>query len=301
MNPILNNLVKNARKKEENNSAPPFMGKIRTEKQDRPLPDDLMEQCDIPYGDAENKLFANVVYPRMRTIKQLPVIVFVHGGALVTGDRKADRVFCQEMARRGFVVYSVEYRLIDRSDAFGMVSDLCSAMLMVKDTVNSFGGDAQKVSICAESAGAFLSIYTVAVSESEKFCRMFGCRQHGLKISHLILFSGMIYTSRRDVVSLVYKDALYGEKAGDDKFFESIDPDNPAVLSLLPPVFLVSSGADFLRMQTLKFGRALRENRHGRKLMFYKKGKELTHAFPVLCPSLPESAEVIDAVSNWIK
>ena len=61
MNLILKNLLNNAEKRQDNNSSPPFMGKIRSEKQDRPLPEDLIEHRDIPYGDPEQPLFADSV------------------------------------------------------------------------------------------------------------------------------------------------------------------------------------------------------------------------------------------------
>ena len=98
MNLILKNLLSGAKKKKDNNSSPPLMRNMRLEKQDRPLPDDLVEQQDIPYGDPDAGLFADVVYPKVGESQDLPVVVFVHGGALVTGDRKSNRVFCQEFA-----------------------------------------------------------------------------------------------------------------------------------------------------------------------------------------------------------
>ena len=301
MNLILRNLVDNAEKRKENNSAPPFLGNIRAEKQDRPLPDDLEERQDIPYGEPDAALRADVVYPKSRGAEPLPVAVFVHGGALVTGDRKSDRVFCQELARRGFVVYSVEYRLIGRADMFGMVSDLGRALALVKATAEGFGGDVRAVSLCGESAGAFLALYAAAAAGSEALRGMLGCEKHGLAVSRLILLSGMIYTTGWDAVSLVYKKELYREKSGDRLFLERMAPDNPEVLSALPPVFLVSSGADFLRKHTLRYAAALERNRHEHRLLYYPEGKELTHAFPALLPSLPESGAVLDALRDWIE
>lgn len=300
MNLILRNLVDNADKRKENNSSPPFLGNIRAENQDRPLPDDLEERQDIPCGGPDAALMADVVYPKDRGAEPLPVLVFVHGGALVTGDRKSDRVFCQELARRGFVVYSVEYRLIDRADVFGMVSDLSRALAMVKDTRKRFGGDPERTAVCAESAGAFLSLYTVAAGASEALRGMLGCENHALSVSHLILLSGMIYTTGRNPVALVYKKELYREKSKDRAFLSRMAPDSPEMLSLLPPVFLVSSKADFLRRHTLNYAAALKRNRHAHKLLYYPEGKELTHAFPALLPSLPESGEVMDAIRDWI-
>lgn len=300
MNLILKNLLDNAKKREGNNSAPPLMRNIRAENQDRPLPGDLAGQQNISYGDPGSGLYADVVYPQNRETKTLPVAVFVHGGALVTGDRKSNRVFCQEFARRGFAVYSVEYRLIDRADAFGMVSDLCAALAMVKATAERFGGDPGRVALCGESAGAFLVLYAAAAGGSEAFRRLLGCGEYGFAISHLILLSGMIYTAAKDPVGLVYRKTLYREKSGDREFMARIAPDNPELMAVLPPIFLVSSKADFLRVNTLNYAKALERNRHEYKLVYDSENAELTHAFPSLLPSLPESGDVLDAIRDWL-
>lgn len=300
MNLILKNLLDNAEKRKENYSSPLFMPNIQAEKQDRPLPGDLEEQQDIPCGDPAKGLFADVVYPRNREPEALPVMVFVHGGALVTGDRKTNRIFCQELARRGFVVYSVEYRLIDRANVYGMVSDVCAALSMVKATAMRFGGDTGRISLCGESAGAFLAIYAAAAGKSETLCREFGCQAHGLELSRLILISGMIYTTGNNPIGLIYKKTLYTEKSRDRSLMAHLAPDNPQIISLLPSILLVSSKADFLRGNTLNYAKALKHFRHEHKLIYYSDNKALTHAFPSLLPSLPESGDVIDAIRDWV-
>lgn len=300
MNIILKALLANAKKAKGGNSAPPvpFM-KIKAEKQDRPLPGELLEENDIPYADPAKGLFADVVFPKKKETKTLPIVIFVHGGALVTGDRKADRVFCQELALKGFVVYSVEYRLIDRADAYGMVSDIFDAFEMVRNTAGRFRGDPDRVSLCGESAGAFICIYAAA-GESKTLRKIFGIKKEPLHISHLILFSGMIYTMGIDLIGTVYRRALFGKKNLGLGSMKKLSPDNPKLLRYLPPVYLVSSDADFMSGNTLDFAKALRRWHHDYKLMYYPIGEELTHAFPALLPSLPESTEVIDAVSEWI-
>lgn len=298
MNRILKNMLDNADKQEERHSLLSLVLKIRAERQDRPLPADLGERQDLPCG--ETGLFADVVYPRNRETAALPVMVFVHGGALVSGDRKTNRVFCQELARRGFVVYSVEYRLIDRAEVSGMVSDVCAALAMVRATAMRFGGDPGRVSLCGESAGAFLAIYAAAAGRSEALRRELGCTAHGLELSRLILISGMIYTTGNDPVGLLYKKTLYPEGSRDRALMARLAPDNPEIIALLPPILLVSSKADFLRGNSLSYVKALKHYRHAHKLLYYPNNKALTHAFPSLLPSLPESGEVIDAIRDWV-
>lgn len=300
MNLILKNLLNNAEKRQDNNSSPPFMGKIRSEKQDRPLPEDLIEHRDIPYGDPAQPLFANVLYPRSGQKGTLPVIVFVHGGALVIGDRNSDPVFCQEIARQGFLVYSVDYRLIDHADAFGMISDICNALEMVSRTLAQYGGDPGQVSLCGESAGAFLALYAAASGASDELRQLLGCTDYGLHIAHLVMLSGMIYTTRFNKVGLVYRKQLYQEKRKDRQFMARIAPDNPEIISLLPPVLLISSKEDFLREDTIQYAAALDIYDHKHRLLFFHEGKDLTHAFPCLLPSMPESAYAIEQIGIWL-
>ena len=301
MNIILRYMLYNAEKKKANNSAPPIKGAIRAEPQERPLPDHLAERADIRYASKNGvELRANVVYPKDRTEQKLPVVAYVHGGALVIGDRNSDRVFCQELASRGFVVYSLEYRLIGQTDALGMVSDICDGLKLVKDTLGEFGGDPDKTVLLGESAGAFISMYAAAAGQSERLRHKLCCGDHGLRITHMVLISGMVYSAAFNIVGLIYKKELYGERRRDRDFMNTIDPDNPEMISLLPPIFLVSSGADFLRKQALTYAEALKKSHHSHKLLYFEKGEELTHAFPCLMPSLPESRAVIDAIRDWL-
>ena len=302
MNIFLKKMLRDAEKRKANNSAPPIRGMIRGEKQDRPLPDDLAEKTDLLYAERRGTaLRADVVYPRSRGTETLPVAVFVHGGALVLGDRKSDRVFCQELARQGFIVYSLEYRLIDQADACGMVEDVADGLNLVRHTLSSFGGNPQSVFLCGESAGAFLCLYAAAAGSSPKYRQLFGCNRHGLKLSGLVLIGGMMYTAKNDFIGLMYRHELYREKRRDRRFMKRISPDNPGLIALLPPILMISSKADFLHSYSFAFARALKQNGHPCKLMYFPEGKELTHAFPALLPSLPESGTAIRAMGRWMK
>ncbi len=299
MNLVLRSMLKKAAGKDLNGSAQPIGGPIKGEPQDRPLPSDLAEVPDLLYAQTEStQLRANVVFPVQPWETPLPVGVYVHGGGLVIGDRNSDRVFCQELARRGFVVYSLEYRLINKADAFGMVADICRGLTLVRSTLHKYGGDPDTIILFGESAGAFLSLYAAAAGRSETIRRLFQCETCEPKISHLVLFSGMIYTIGGPL-GLVYRKALYREKLHDRRFVSIINPDNPQLISALPPVFLVSSKADFLRSHTLRFTKALERAGHSHVLRYYPRGKELTHAFPALMPSARESVEVLETLVKW--
>ena len=91
----------------------------------------------------------------------LPVMVWLHGGAYVSGGGEARKYDADELARRGrVVVVTVGYRL----GIFGFLSpsgvdnlglrDQIQALRWVHDNIGAFGGDPDRVTVFGQSAGA---------------------------------------------------------------------------------------------------------------------------------------------------
>ena len=111
----------------------------------------------------------------------------------------------------------------------------------------------------------------------------------------------MLYTADFDPIGLVYRSDMYGARLDDENFMELMNPENPRVESNLPPVLQATSGEDFLKSYTLRYNEALTLAGHDHRLIYYKDGKELKHAFPSLRPDLPQSKEVLDELDAWFK
>lgn len=110
---------------------------------------------DLPYG----------AHPRQRLDLFRPegargadVVVFVHGGAFVRGDKQAtphvyDNVLYW-FARQGCVGYNVEYRLAPEAPYPGGAEDLGAALAWVRAHARDHGGDPARVFLVGHSAGA---------------------------------------------------------------------------------------------------------------------------------------------------
>ncbi len=129
------------------------------------------------YGDmnfqsdsmSEDCLYLNVWTPANSSSDKLPVMVYFHGGGLVTGSGDEPRYAGKTMAKNGIVTITVNYRL----GIFGFFShpaltkespnhssgnygymDQNAALKWVKENISSFGGDPNRVTIAGESAGS---------------------------------------------------------------------------------------------------------------------------------------------------
>jgi para-nitrobenzyl esterase len=133
--------------------------------------------ADLPQRMSEDCLFLNIWTPRAAPAK-VPVMVWIHGGALRIGNLAGGLYDGAELARRGVVVVTVGYRLgvlgylahpeltaesPQRSSGNYGLLDQIAALRWVRDTIAAFGGDPDNITAFGESAGA-LSISQLMVS-----------------------------------------------------------------------------------------------------------------------------------------
>ncbi|MBQ1661706.1 MAG: carboxylesterase family protein, partial [Treponema sp.] len=119
---------------------------------------------------SEDCLYLNVWKPEGATdSSNLPVLVYIHGGSLMSGSSYSDSFDGTTFAKNGIVVVTVAYRLgvfgyfaLDELAAespegstgnYGLL-DQIAALKWVHENIGSFGGDCDNISIAGESAGA---------------------------------------------------------------------------------------------------------------------------------------------------
>lgn len=98
----------------------------------------------------------------------LPVMVWFHGGAYVTGSGESVKYDAGLLASEGIVVVSVSYRLGVFGylrDNLGLLDQLV-ALRWVRDNIAAFGGDPANVTAFGQSAGAD-SVYALMLTSDE--------------------------------------------------------------------------------------------------------------------------------------
>ena len=117
---------------------------------------------------SEDSLYINVWKPAGEQ-NSLPVMVYIHGGSLTSGQPSYSEYNGESLARKGVVVVNFGYRL----NVFGYLAteqlaaesprgttgnygllDQIAALKWVQQNIATFGGDPDQVTICGESAGA---------------------------------------------------------------------------------------------------------------------------------------------------
>jgi acetyl esterase len=122
---------------------------------------------NVPYRHTGHHDPAHVldVYMPTRAPKPLPSILYVHGGGFSMLSKETNRVMALSYARRGYLVFIINYRLGPKHLFPAPLEDAAEALLWIRDNCAYFGGDPARVAIAGESAGGNLvTALTVATS-----------------------------------------------------------------------------------------------------------------------------------------
>ena len=111
---------------------------------------------DLTYGEHERH---RLDVFRAPATQGAPVLVFVHGGGFVMGDkRSAETPFYDNIgtaaALAGFVGVTITYRLAPGHQFPAGPEDLAAVVRWLKDNVARYGGDPDRIVLSGQSAGA---------------------------------------------------------------------------------------------------------------------------------------------------
>ena len=263
----------------------------------------VIEQYNIPYLNRVGKqLFMDIYRPAdVLPETELPVIVNVHGGGLIMGSKSVSSGFCRLLARRGYLVFSLEYRLVPAVKVYEQLDDVCAGIDCVGAKLVDFNVDFRRIYMVAESAGAYLATYVAAMHDSKELQEAIGYAPPRIRFKALGLISGMFYTTRRDKVGIFLSRSFYGKDERSRAIARYTNPEDPEIIYNIPPCYLITSKADMLERYTLDFAGELGNKGVEHYLRHMGSDKKLIHAFPVTRPDFPESQRVIDEITAWFE
>lgn len=115
------------------------------------------EVFDIPYTNktdayAKERLKLDIHYDEEG--KNLPVIVWFHGGGLTQGEKEMPK----KLKDKGFVVVGVNYRLLPNVCIDKTLDDAAESLAWVTKNIGKYGGDSKKIVVSGHSAGGYITL-----------------------------------------------------------------------------------------------------------------------------------------------
>ena len=265
-----------------------------------PFPEDIELIQDVDYmGDGKPCHFMDIYRPKSYKGK-LPVMFNLHGGGFLLGKKEEGHLFCAEMSRKGFLVFSLEYPLAPETLFPQILKDLMTGMENTWSSIESYDGDRTRIYMTGTSAGASLCIYLAAMLESLELAEAFHVIPAELKIRAMGLVSGMYYTTKPDSIGLFLPSYVYGKQWKKSSFYPYINPENEVILRHLPPAFLVTAYGDMLRNYSRQYAEAMKRCGVICHLEDFDAGKKLPHAFSTTFPEMPESKRANERMVKFL-
>lgn len=143
---------------------------------------DLKIEKDIVFGNVvdwkgqKQELTMDILSPQSE--KNLPLVLFVHGGGFYGGNKNTHTPFCTKLANEGYVVANINYRVgFDTSAAqkiigitmasYRAAQDASSALRYLVHHSKQYHIDTSAVFVSGESAGAITSLADAYFSQQE--------------------------------------------------------------------------------------------------------------------------------------
>ena len=212
----------------------------------------------------------------------MPVIVSVHGGGWVYGDKERYQWYCMDLASRGFVVVNFTYRLAPEFKFPKSMADTCAVFNWTIAHIAEYGGDPAHIFAVGDSAGAhmlglFCNLCTNPVYAAQleldvpkgfaPLAVALNCGANEIKVTG----------DPHDLTSALMGDFL--EHGGTERELELVSVDRHVTASF-PPAFVMTCDGGFLYDQAFPLVARLRELNVPHELHVYGGIEEpLPHVF----------------------
>ena len=223
-------------------------------------PTDVEAIEDVSYGSCDKWHLLDLYRPKDAEGK-LPVLLNIHGGAWVYGDKKVYAPYCMYLATQGFAVVNASYRLAPKHTFPAPLEDVGAMVEWVVDHAEEYGLDVSNLFFVGDSAGAHLATAYTAIQLNEAYAKSFP----GIKVDERFIPKGLLLNCGVFDMEVEWKKQgraltpFLTDLLGEKPTVESVKQMSPAqfITSDFPSVHLTTSNGDFLRKHSYRLKEVL--------------------------------------------
>lgn len=223
-------------------------------------PTDVKTVENVSYGSCDKWHLLDLYRPKDAEGK-MPVLLNIHGGAWVYGDKKVYAPYCMYLATQGFAVVNASYRLAPKYTFPAPLDDVGAMVEWVVDHAEEYGLDVSNLFFVGDSAGAHLVTAYTAVQLNEAYANSFP----GIKVDERFIPKGLLLNCGVFDMEVEWKKQgraltpFLTDLLGEKPTVESVKQMSPAqfITSDFPSVHLTTSNGDFLRKHSYRLKEVL--------------------------------------------
>lgn len=151
----------------------------------------VSERLDVPYADED--VTTMDVFTTAEAGELLPTVVWVHGGAWISGSKADVAPYLQILAAEGYTTIGLNYSLGPEAEYPTAVRQLNEALAYIDTHAAELGVDRGKIVLAGDSAGAQLASQLAVLTTNEEYAHLLGMKPSLLptQLSGLVLNCGV--------------------------------------------------------------------------------------------------------------
>jgi acetyl esterase/lipase len=251
---------------------------------ERHAPSNVSSLLDVRYDVDDNDASLDVYYPASAQPAgaALPAIVWIHGGAWISGHKDYVGNYLKILAAQGYTAISVNYSLAPGATYPKPVRQVFEALAFLMRDPRRFHVDPARLVLAGDSAGAQIAAQVAAIATSPVYALQVGVAPTVLpaQIKGALLFCGA-YDARSvnldgafgDFLRLVLWSYSGTRNFRDDPRFATFSVAH-YVTPAFPPTFITAGNADPLEAQSKEMARTLKAKGVSVDELFFSAGEK---------------------------
>jgi acetyl esterase/lipase len=259
---------------------------------------------NIVYDEIENSVM-DIYYPKDAQ-GLLPVVVWLHGGGYVLGDKEVTKEYAMTLASHGYVVANVNYALAPEHKYPTPILQANQALKYLNGNAPKYGGDMDRLFLGGNSAGAQIASQIAAITSNERLAKSMGIKPaiENEQLRGVLLFCSIYDMKTVRATGTPFLETFMWSYMGmrDFENYPRIDELSTVkqITPEYPPVFVSIGDADPLEPQSIELIKAL--NNNGVKVdpvLFNGTNANLGHDYQYNLASLP-AQQTLAKVINFL-
>lgn len=246
----------------------------------------------------------NLYYPDGTDSRSIPLVLDIHGGAWICGDKDTNNNFNYRLAKMGFVVASLSYRTVDDCTIAEQIRDIFAWMHFLRDNGAKLNVDIRNAVLTGDSAGAQLGLLAWKINRSKKLQTLFGVEPVDISFKCMAFNHGVCFMERagrlpdnprlsRLVAEPGLQRIVYGKNYKKSECY-SLTYSPSAYLTQdddLPPVLLISGRGDRIYSYQTLLLKDFLESIGANCELYFEESENAGHVFNIVAANSAEGQE----------
>lgn len=247
-------------------------------KLDNLVPPDIKSVKNIQYDKNDPDAYFDIHSPADFATKNYKTIVWIHGGAWISGSKDQIENYCKILASKGFTVIPVNYSIAPEKKYPTAIKQLNTFLSYLNKVHPQYHIDLSTVIFAGDSAGAQLAAQMANLTVNPQYADLLGLQPalEKNRLKGVILFCGAYSLQGIDLQGqeASFLKTVLWSYTGSKEFKDKEEFKTMSVMNYInddfPPTFISVGNADPLAEQSYNFHKELEKLKVPTTALFYK-------------------------------